>query len=237
MVFGSVNLIAETDSLQSVKYGNAPENIRSFDQEKLNDYKSQDAFDYEVKTGGFNFWLWLSQKLEAMWNWLFGNRKAKVGDTINPLMDVLLWAIGIAVVVLVVMKLIGVNFNTLVFRESDIKRNILYETLEENIHELDFNDLIQKAIDEKNYRYAIRLHYLKTLKQLNDKSFIDWKPGKTNMDYINEMNQNSYGQTFNQITRLFNYVWYGDKLLDAENFSSTREDFIIFDQQIQQLNA
>jgi hypothetical protein len=88
-----------------------------------------------------------------------------------------------------------------------------------------FDQLIRDAIEKGNYRYAIRLHYLRTLKDLSDRSLIAWKPEKTNLQYIQEMSRHPDAAAFEQLTDIFDWVWYGEFEVDAQNYTALLAPF------------
>jgi len=102
----------------------------------------------------------------------------------------------------------------------------------ENIFELNFEKEIQKAIDAKNYRMAVRLMYLQTLKELSVRNLINYTHEKTNSDYLFQLAGTFYYKNFFRLTRDFEYVWYGHFTLSDESFSFIRNDFINFKTQI-----
>jgi Domain of unknown function (DUF4129) len=105
------------------------------------------------------------------------------------------------------------------------KNALEYESLTENIHELNFADLIEQAVEQRNYRLAVRLYYLKTLKQLTDKNLIDWQPTKTNRSYLRELAVSPLSTDFEEITQQFEYVWYGDFPVSEPIFEELKEQF------------
>ena len=54
--------------------------------------------------------------------------------------------------------------------------------------------------------------------QSQDRKQIDWKIDKTNHDYLREMTGSPLCQPFAEMTRVFEYAWYGDRLLDETAF-------------------
>ena len=140
-------------------------------------------------------------------------------------------AVIITVVVLILKKAYGKNISFLL-RPNNKSLQIDYEVSEENIHELNLDALISKAIDEKNYRLAVRYQYLKTLKLLSDKQIISWRPEKTNRSYLYELNDMQKRNEFEKITTLFEYAWYGDKPVNAENFEAGSHYFNNFNKAI-----
>lgn len=107
------------------------------------------------------------------------------------------------------LKLLRIEFTGL-FGKKARPFTVPYETHAENIHELNFNALLDEAVRQQDYRRAIRLYYLRALKQLSDKALIDWQPGKTNHRYIRELQAQALRLDFEKITALFEYVWYGE---------------------------
>jgi hypothetical protein len=85
-----------------------------------------------------------------------------------------------------------------------------YEVFTEDIHALDFEKLIHDAIQQQEYRAAIRLLFLQALKLLADRHLIDWRPGKTNHDYVGELSASSLKKGFRELNYYFEYAWYGN---------------------------
>ena len=108
--------------------------------------------------------------------------------------------------------------------------DIPYSESLENIHQITFDEEIEKALGQRNYRLAIRLLYLSTLKQLNDANFIQWQVDKTNSAYVNELTDAERRQSFSVLTRQFEYVWYGDFFIDGPSFQNINALFQDFKQ-------
>lgn len=103
-----------------------------------------------------------------------------------------------------------------------------YENLTENIHEISFQDRIEEAEATRNYRLVVRLLYLQTLKQLTDRSLIDWKPDKTNRQYVHELAGSPLQASFERLTTQFERVWYGDFPVSETIFGDLRAEFTQF---------
>ena len=73
-----------------------------------------------------------------------------------------------------------------------------------------FDAEIRRAIDRKDYREAIRLLYLQTLKLLSDDGRIDWQLYKTPTEYIYEVKQEMLRTPFRNLTHGFLRVRYGN---------------------------
>jgi hypothetical protein len=100
-----------------------------------------------------------------------------------------------------------------------------YEELKENIHELDFEQLVREAAGQGHYRRAVRLLYLESLKLLSDKEWIDWQINKTNHDYQYELVDTPVATPFEELTLHFEYVWYGDFAIDKRQYQIVERIF------------
>lgn len=99
------------------------------------------------------------------------------------------------------------------------------EELTDDIFAINYEKEIQKAVSGANYRLAVRLWYLKTLKEMADKNIIDYRFGKTNNDYVMSLYGGRYYRDFFRITRNFEYTWYGQFNLSAEAYQMMQADF------------
>src|SRR5690606_7261386 len=92
---------------------------------------------------------------------------------------------GVLAIYLLIRFLTGENASA-IFRKKET--TIVNPNLaEEHMESLDLDALISDAIQQKNYRLAIRYQYLKTLKTLSKHQIIEWHYEKTNKDYENEI--------------------------------------------------
>jgi len=96
---------------------------------------------------------------------------------------------------------------------------------EENIYEINFEDEIKKAVTLGNYRLAVRLHYLQSLRALADRGLIQYATGKTNGQYLFELAGNPLYKNFFSLTRHFDYTWYGQFPLSIESYMRLERDF------------
>ena len=102
----------------------------------------------------------------------------------------------------------------------------------DNIFEINFEKEIQKAIDSNNYRTAVRLMYLRTLRDLSYRNLISYVHTKTNSDYLLQLAGTPYYKTFFKLTRSFDYTWYGQFEISGDSFVIIQNDFSSFKQQL-----
>jgi hypothetical protein len=226
--------VLQTDSLGSV-------NIRHLDSAALKAYKKQPEFQYyEDKTAPSwwdRFWDWVSDLWERFKKWLdhlFSTKNKKTGE-INyfwpTFLKYLFIVLGGAALVFLIFKLIGVDIRN-IFRRKPTSGAIPYSEFFEDINAISFDQEIENAVAKQNYRFAVRLLYLRSLKQLSDAGLIDWKIDKTNNTYINELRNEDQRTAFKILTRQFEYVWYGEFLIDAPVYSDIDLSFTDFKKRV-----
>ena len=203
-------------------------NVRSFNGQALDKYKAERDYQYNDAGPNQEISLW-----DRFWNWfwrtIFGGLNENPG--IGSFLKYLFLILAIGCLVFFVMKLLGMDMEALLLGKAR-KTPLAYNESTENIHEINFDDEIEKAVSSHNYRLAVRLLYLRSLKQLNDGEFIKWQPEKTNSAYIYELNNPTVRQDFISLTRQFEYVWYGGFSIDGNAFGNINQLFQNFKKQL-----
>ena len=101
----------------------------------------------------------------------------------------------------------------------------------ENIFDINYQKEIEKAIQENNYRVAIRLMFLRALKNLAQKNVIHYKQEQTNLDYLMQLHTTEYYKDFFRLTRHYEYAWYGQFAVSNSSFTIIKKEFDNFDRQ------
>lgn len=219
--FAPVQVSAAKETLskkQVVKHDNTKLTPRKFDQQKIRKYRLDKDFIYD-NTAPENESLWT-----RFWKWFWelfqrvtGNKYA--GNFMGYAAIILL----AAAVAFGVMKLLGLDLK--IFSGKSKPVEVPYSETLDNIHEINFTEEIDKAISSGNYRLAVRLFYLRLLKQLSDSDQISWQPEKTNQAYIYEIVDPRKRSLFKTLTTQFEYIWYGEFYIDQDNFKQVRSAF------------
>ena len=198
--------------------------VRKFSEEAISDYSKQQEFIYDdVAPKTLSVW-------DRFWRWIWSLiNELLSGKTSGSIIKYVLIGVVIALVVFLVIKLIGLDLK--LFTRKSKSLDVPFSETLENIHEIDFDEQLNIALQNKNYRLVVRLLYLKTLKQLTDKNLIDWQPEKTNQAYVEELSRQSYHQQFVELTYQFEYIWYGEFYIDQPTFESIHQSFKDFNQQ------
>ena len=95
----------------------------------------------------------------------------------------------------------------------------------EIIKNQDIQSLIDQALQDKNYRLAVRYYYLLTLQKLSGQELIDWQVQKTDHDYIYEIENTQLRHSFSRVTDMYDYIWYGNFEVDEFAFAKAQSAF------------
>lgn len=192
--------------------------IRAFDAKVLQEMKDDPELQYdkmrEPKQSLWDrFWMWFWWQVDQLF-------KTKKGRTTA-------WSVliifGLAAIGFAIYKIRQMNRTGLFMAGGG--GGLPFSVGRENIHEIDFEAAIQEAIAQNDYRLAVRLLYLKTLKMMADKGVIDWRVNKTNHDYIAEVKGNGWQPLFSRLTYQFEYAWYGEAQVPHEKFDLLQQEF------------
>lgn len=170
-------------------------------------WQSDPAYNYnrELITPELNLFEWISKQFGEFMRKIFGSRFAEEYSG--------LILICIAIIILLLIIWFVYRKRPELFMRS--RKNALpYTVGEDTIYGVDFSGGITDALSRQDYREAVRLLYLQTLKQLSDAERIDWQPYKTPTQYLTEVRL----PAFRQLTNHFLRVRYG-------NFEATEELF------------
>jgi hypothetical protein len=180
--------------------------VRHFDRSALDAYRKKPEFNYKETTidisGWDRFWRWF-------WNWLgslfkFSTSKGSITfwGIFFKVLQILLIASGVIALIVFIFKAQGINLLG-IFRKKAVSAPIPYSEFFEDINAINFDGEIEKAIAKGNYRFAVRLLYLKCLKHLSNAGLIDWQIDKTNSAYIGELKNQQQQDAFRQLTLQF----------------------------------
>lgn len=201
--------------------------VKSFKTKSLKAYHNDKNFNYNgAALGEASAW-------DRFWDYIWNKLFSKLDN--SPLAGVIIkytfLVIAIGLLVYFIFRLMGMDAIKLLQGEAR-KTGLAYTESLENIHELNFDSEIEKAVSQHNYRLAVRLLYLRCLKQLSDNNLIHWQIDKTNSTYVHELNDASQRQAFSLLTRQFEYVWYGGFTIDGTAFQNINQLFQNFKKQL-----
>lgn len=125
----------------------------------------------------------------------------------------------------------NIDFKTMWKRPAKEVSNTSYENITEYT---EWEKALMEALKIPDYRLAVRIHYLSGLQDLNEKGFIKYELEKTNWTYVYELSQTDLNDDFVELTKYFDYIWYGEFALNEENYQMLKSKFIQFKKRVVQ---
>lgn len=173
-----------------------------YDSLSIAAWQADPAYDYnrELITPEFNLIEWFNIWLGKLLQQIFGSEFA---EEYTGIILVVLFIIVLLLIVWFVYKK-----RPELFMRS--RKALPYGVEEDTIYGVDFQKEISAALSRQDYREAVRLFYLQTLKQLSDTGQIDWQPYKTPTEYIYEIKATELKSPFRELTNRFLRVRYGN---------------------------
>lgn len=202
--------------------------VRQFSEDAISTYSQSEDFLYVDTAKDQELSIW-----DLIIAWLFQMLAAEIGRSPVFLVIIKYLVLGLigAGAIYVILKAVGIDVG-MFLRKGAKKTALPYVESLENIHEIDFDDELNDAVSNRNYRLAVRLLYLKCLKQLSDRGLIQWQIDKTNKAYYYELSQKNQRDAFGSLTRRFEYVWYGNFTIDEQAFNDIDQLFNKFREQL-----
>jgi hypothetical protein len=117
-------------------------------------------------------------------------------------------------------------------RKTVIGEKVTEDITGENIFDINYQKEIEKAVNTGDYRLAIRLMFLRLLKELSQKKIIEYKQERTNFDYLVQLYRTGYYNDFFRLTRNYEYAWYGKFDVSPETFKIIKNEFESFDHRL-----
>lgn len=101
--------------------------------------------------------------------------------------------------------------------------------ISEDIFAINYQKEIDKAAGQGNYRLAIRLMYLRLLKNFSERNIIQYKQDRTNLDYLMQLHPTAYYKDFFRVTRNYEYSWYGQFNVSNEVYVVIKNEFDVLE--------
>ena len=96
-----------------------------------------------------------------------------------------------------------------------------------------FVRLLAKAEQENDYVLAIRVSYSALLQMLDKKEVIRWDVSKTNQHYIYEIKNETWSRHFEEVSRIFDCVCYGEFPVDETAYRNIKRYFTEFRKEVE----
>jgi preprotein translocase subunit SecG len=145
-------------------------------------------------------------------------------------LQIVLWVLAGAFVLFVIYKLFVTGSPMQRRQKTEVQAP---QAAEEIITpESDFDRMIREAVQKNNYRLAVRYHYLQTLHTLAQKNYLRLAADKTNYSYVHEIADYNKQNEFAALTLNYEYVWYGEFVIDEMVYLKLKPAFVAFNSKI-----
>jgi hypothetical protein len=188
-------------------------------------YNSKD-FDYGIIKPHESLWNKIVRNISRILRNIFGNLNPVAANRYTLVILRILGIVALAFIIYYLVKYLNSKNGNFFFSKKNKNLAPISSDIHENIHEINFPQLINKYEVEKDFRSAIRYRFLSILKILSDKNKITWMPEKTNQDYVSELKDETSKKQFLELAYIFDYVWYGEFSLSESDYNYYKEKFL-----------
>lgn len=214
---------SDRDSLAVAEDTDGPIQLRSFANGLDQKYKGKD-FDYDVRDGESRnmldrFFIWAMDRLKN----IFGIELPPGTERILTIVFYVL--MGLLALYLLIRFITGEHASAIFGKKATSFDT--FNLSEEHIDNLDLDALLENAVAQRNYRSAIRYQYLKVLRNLSQKQIIAWQYEKTNQDYEKEIKVPKVKQLFQEVSYLYDHIWYGQQDIDEQKYRIAQGKFAL----------
>ena len=200
---------------------------RKFSEEKLQELKEDGRLDYPVVKVEDSWWTKFKRWFFMHLSEFFG------GASRSGLLEIIIYAVFIGAGIFIIFRFLDIDLASMVKRSPAATPMHMREGITENIHELNFEQEISQAVQQQNFKKAVRLVYLASLKRLTDAGLLKWEPGKTNSQYQRELKSAGFIKSFGSLGYYFEYAWYGDFPVDEQLYRQVEQTYQQFSQQLE----
>jgi Domain of unknown function (DUF4129) len=190
-------------------------------QAAIEQYQNQEAFQYEeakiVSNQEKSLWERFVLAIQSFFKSLIGENAT---DTLNRVLPYILGFIGLIYILYAWGK--SQQMGILMADNAQGSLDFVHIT---QMQPPDFDAKIAAAIQQQQYKEALRWLYLRSLQRLAAKNLIQWKRDKTNRDYLKELEQTPLYPDFKHLTYYFDYAHYGNMPVTAADFAVIQQAF------------
>ncbi|MBS1743932.1 MAG: DUF4129 domain-containing protein [Bacteroidetes bacterium] len=144
----------------------------------------------------------------------------------SAVVQFILWAVIIMVLLFIVYKLF-VSQGLFTKNKTDAVVKESGEITKEMTDPADYDAMIRQSYTKGDYRMAVRFLFLKTLRLLAERGYIQYETDKTNYRYVQEIKADKK-QSFASLVLDYEYVWYGHIDLVKDQYEQVEKKYQSF---------
>ncbi len=192
-------------------------------------YLSQKAYSYEEIQQGNNWLQRANRWVQELWSRIV--ERVLGGSVLSGVWSVIFQLAPFILVFMLMGLLVWLSMKFSSGSGHDRKIGFPLPDTEEALLQSDkLQALVEEAMGNQDFRLALRYRYLLVLQHLIHRRLIIWKSFKTNLDYQRELQKTPHSEPFSEITRVYNFVWYGHFALDAQAYAALDSTFDYLEQ-------
>lgn len=221
-----VHSFAQQDSTQHhvEAWDNSIVNYRCPSADTIAYYKSLDEYNYATNTELLNWW-------QKFIKWILSF--FRMGDGTLSFVGWLILLLGIAAIVFIIIRLLGVPIKGLfVFSKSTKVTQLNFALNNMDIESDELEKMLRVYTQNKAYREATRVLFLLSLRALHRGKHIRWNVYKTDRDYYYEVDNSELKEIFLSVIRKYEYVWFGKFEVSEPEFKLINNEYQQFINQI-----
>lgn len=185
----------------------------------LNKYLADKSFNYKnALKAKENLGIWMK-----LWRFLI-ELLTKIKGLFNLIPFILVIFLTGAVILFLLMLITKTKIYRIFYNRKALEQIPYFEEVSESAG-IDIDLQIETEVQNRSYRKAIRLMFIKLLHLLDTKQYIVLSKGKTNTDFESELKGTALADGFRQSAIAFEYVWYGNINLDSILFTRITDSF------------
>ena len=197
-------------------YGNV--DYRKPPVDEIEAFKKNPAYNYDRTKNEMNI---LQRILSRLAEWFFD------GLAGNVWLRYVLGGIVVLFILFLILRLLNIRaVGFFAFSKKNKTMGLDFaHPAEENTKE-EFLRMFRLYRDNNAYREAVRMLYLIYIKELNDAGLIRLAKNKTGKDYAYELKNSETRKEFRKLSRLYEYVWFGQFDIAGAKFAVIEQDFV-----------
>ena len=189
---------------------------RQVDQQWADSLREIPKYDYQRSSDSRSL-------IELFYEWFYDFLREVFDGRADSVVDFIGYAIFAFLLFLVYRLFIKGNKGVPLGRR---RRGVIEFDDEELAEAADYDRLVGAAIEQQEFRIAVRLMYQRTLADLRDIEAIDWRSEKTDSDYVREVSKrDQLLAPFKTAVRSFQLIWYGEQSISEDEFLDIKGQF------------
>lgn len=225
LILMPVPSLAQDSVAISIPADSSQVNIRTADSQTLEQVTDEKVFEYnELAQNPESLMARIQRWILQILSYIFSNRWASI------IIKFAFFALIGTLFIALINQILSGNVSS-AFSSKKSEERLSLNIGETEFARTDYESKLEQALNDNRYRDAVRILYLQALQQLNEAELIQWKPDKTNHDYIRELAFHPSKISFSRLTSYYEYVEYGDFRIEEKGFKNIQAVFDQFQQE------